>query len=134
MPTSALRWGRIALGGVLAEVILIAAVIPMGIAGSGETAITILAVAGSFLVFVPVAWWLTRSLARPVLHGMLMGAFAAAIYTAVSLLAQLSVPDAPSVPPIYYLGHALKLAGGAAGGSLARRSAAARASTPARAG
>lgn len=133
MATASLRWGRIALGGLLAEVLLIAAVVPMRLAGSGETPITVLAVAGSFLVFVPVAWWLGRSLARPILHGVLMGAAAAAIYMAVGALSQLFVADAPAVPPIYYLGHALKLAGGATGGWLAQRSAAA-AGTPARIG
>jgi hypothetical protein len=66
MTKSALRWGRIALGGFLAELILIVVVIPMRAAGSGETFITAVAVAGSFLVFVPVARWLARGLSRPV--------------------------------------------------------------------
>lgn len=120
---SALRWGRIVLGGFLAEVILIAAVIPMRAAGSSEAAVTVLAVAASFFVFVPVAWWLGRSLARPVLHGALMGATAAALYILLSVLGRLFAPDAPAAPAIYYLAHALKLAGGATGGWLAARSA-----------
>jgi hypothetical protein len=53
------------LGGFLAESGLIAAVIPLRMAGSTEAAITLVAVAGSFLVFAPVAWWLARPLARP---------------------------------------------------------------------
>jgi hypothetical protein len=124
MTSSPLRWGRIVLGGVLAELILIAAVIPMRIAGSSETAITVLAVAGSFLAFIPIAWWLARSLARPVLHGVLMGAVAAAIYLVLQGLGQLFAPEPPAVPLIYYVGHVLKLAGGATGGWLAARSAA----------
>jgi hypothetical protein len=121
MATSTLRWGRIVLGGFLAELILIVAVIPMRLAESSETAITAVAVAGSYVVFVPVAWWLGRSLARPVLHGVLMGAAAAAIYILLAAVGRWFVPDAPPMPFIYYVAHALKLAGGATGGWLAGR-------------
>jgi hypothetical protein len=118
-----LRWGRIVTGGVLGELLLIAAVIPLYAAASTATAITIVGVAGSYVAFVPIAWWLARPLSRPVVHGVLMGATAAAIYMAVSLGSSLFVAGAPPVPPIYYLGHLLKLAGGGTGGWLARRSA-----------
>lgn len=130
MTSSPLRWGRIVLGGVLAELILIAAVIPLRVVGSSETAITILAVAGSFLAFVPVAWWLARSLARPIVHGVLMGAVAAAIYLVMQVLGQLFAPEPPTVPLIYYVAHVLKLAGGATGGWLAARAAASPATAP----
>ena len=40
MATSSLRWGRIVLGGVLAEVALILVVIPMRMLESRESAIT----------------------------------------------------------------------------------------------
>ena len=45
------------LGGFLAELILFVPVIAVNIAGGGEGAITDVAVSGSYLVFVPVAWW-----------------------------------------------------------------------------
>ena len=122
LSTSSLRWGRIVLGGFLAEAILIVVVIPMRLAGSGDTPLTVVAVAGSFLVFLPVAWGLCRSLARPILHGALMGAAAAALYLLLSGLGRIFAPDEPSAPLIYYVAHALKLAGGAAGGWLAQRS------------
>ena len=125
LSTSSLRWGRIVLGGFLAEAILIVVVIPMRLAGSGDTPLTVVAVAGSFLVFLPVAWRLCRSLARPILHGALMGAAATALYLLLSGLGRIFAPDAPPAPLIYYVAHALKLAGGAAGGWLARRSRAA---------
>jgi hypothetical protein len=121
MGAHSIRWGRVLLGGFLAELILFAAVIPLQVAGSGQAAITALAVIGSFMVFVPVAWWLTRPLATPVLHGMLMGAAAAAIYLVLQLGTLLLVEDAPVVPYLYYVAHALKLAGGATGGWLAQR-------------
>jgi hypothetical protein len=121
MAPSSLRWGRILLGGFLAELALIAAVIPVYMTGGGETATTVLAVAGSFFVFLPIAWWLCRSLPRPILHGLLMGAAAAAIYLTLQLLQTMLDPNAPQVPAIYYLAHVLKLAGGATGGWLAQR-------------
>lgn len=123
MATNSLRWGRIVLGGILAEVILILIVIPMRVAAASETAVTDVAVAGSFLAFVPVAWLMTRSLGRAVLHGVLMGAVAALFYTLLAVVGQLFVKDAPPMPFIYYVAHGLKLLGGAAGGWLAQRSA-----------
>jgi hypothetical protein len=96
--------------------------------------VTVVGVGGSFVAFVPVAWWLGRRLARPILHGALMGAAAAALYMAVGFVAQLFVEDAPPVPLIYYVGHALKLAGGSVGGWLAGRSSRVRPGTPAPAG
>jgi hypothetical protein len=128
---SSLHWGRIALGGLLAELLLIVAVIPLLAAGGGESAVITLAVVGSFVALIPVAWWLGRRLARPVLHGALMGAFAAALYTALYLAGQVFDPTVPPMPLLYYLAHVMKLAGGALGGWLAQRSTAA-AGTPAR--
>lgn len=121
MAQSALRWGRILLGGFLAELALIGSVIPVYAAGGSESVVTIIAVAGSFLVFLPIAWWLGRPLDRPVLHGALMGLAAAVIYITISVVSQIVDPNAPAAPFIYYVGHALKLAGGAAGGWLAQR-------------
>ena len=83
------------------------------------------------VAFVPVAWWLGRRLARPILHGVLMGASAAALYTAMFFVGQLFDPTVPAMPSMYYVAPVLKLAGGALGGWLAERSAVA-AGTPAR--
>jgi hypothetical protein len=123
MTHTSLRWGRIVLGGFLAELLLVIAVIPVRAAGGGEDAITMLAVVGSFVAFVPVAWWLGRRLPRPLLHGMLMGAFAAAVYTALFFAGRLFDPTVPAMPLMYYVAHVLKLGGGAVGGWLAQRSA-----------
>src|ERR1051325_9505141 len=103
------RWGRIVLGGFLAELVLFVPVIVANIAGGGERAITIIAVAGSYVVFVPVTWWMCRSLQRPLLHGALMGAAAAAIYTLLFLGGRYFQPDAPPMPFIYYVAHVLKI-------------------------
>ena len=109
------------LGAFLAELVLIVFVIPIRAFGGPESAVTVVAVAGSFFVFVPVAWWLFRSVANPVLHGALMGIAAALMYTLLGLIGQFFVPDAPPTPLIYYVAHVLKVAGGAAGGWFALR-------------
>ena len=123
MEKTSLRWGRIVLGGFLAELLLVVAVIPVQAAGGGEDAVTIVAVVGSFVAFVPVAWWLGRRLPRPVLHGVLMGAFAAAVYTGAFFVGRMFNPAVPAMPLMYYVAHVMKLAGGAVGGWLAQRSA-----------
>jgi hypothetical protein len=116
MAASSIRWGRIVLGGLLAELILVVCVIPIRTFGGPESAVTFIAVAGSFVVFVPVAWWLGRPLSNPVLHGALMGAAAATMYTVLAIVGQYFAPDAQPIPFIYYVAHALKIAGGAVGG------------------
>ena len=120
MANASLRWGRIVLGGFLAEILLILAVIPVYATGGNQTIITTVAVAGSFLAFIPVAWWLARTTSSPVLHGTLMGAAGAAIYILLTVVGRQFDPNAPPAPWIYYVGHALKLAGGATGGWLAK--------------
>ena len=121
MAQLSLRWGRIVLGGFLAELLLIIAVIPVYASQGGQTALNIVAVAGSFAAFIPVAWWLGRTIARPMLHGVLMGAFAAAVYTLMFVVGRQFDPSTPPMPAIYYVAHLLKLAGGAMGGWLATR-------------
>ena len=98
MAQSSLRWGRIVLGGFLAELLLIIAVIPVYATEAGQTVLNVVAVAGSFVVFVPVAWWLGRTIPRPVLHGVLMGAFAAAVYTLMFFGGRWFDPSAPPMP------------------------------------
>ncbi|MEO8465047.1 MAG: hypothetical protein ABI640_06870 [Gammaproteobacteria bacterium] len=121
MGAASIRWGRVALGAFLAELILVVFVIPIRALGGPESAVTVVAVAGSFFVFVPVAWWLFRSAPRPVLQGALMGATAVLLYTLLGLVGQYFAPDSPPIPLIYYVAHVLKVAGGAAGGWFALR-------------
>jgi hypothetical protein len=121
MAATSIRWGRVVLGGFVAELILFLAVIPIYALGGPQSAVTVVAVAGSFLVFLPVAWWLCRPVMQPILHGSLMGAAAAAMYLLIQGGTALFVADAPAVPFIYYVAHVLKLAGGATGGWLAQQ-------------
>jgi hypothetical protein len=126
MANSSLRWGRIVLGGILAELLLIIAVIPIYATGTSESVVTTVAVAGSFIVFVLLAWWLARPTPTPVLHGILMGAVAALIYTLLTIVGRQFNPEAPPTPWLYYVAHLLKLAGGATGGWLSTLRAATR--------
>ncbi len=64
MGATSIRWGRVVLGGFLAELVLVVLVIPIRALGGPESAVTVVAVAGSFFVFVPVAWWLFRYVAH----------------------------------------------------------------------
>ncbi len=121
MGAGSIRWGRVVLGAFLAELILVLFVIPIRVFGGPESALTVVAVAGSFFVFVPVAWWLFRSTANPVLNGALMGVTAALLYTLLVLVGQYFAPDSPPIPFIYYVAHVLKVAGGAVGGWFALR-------------
>jgi hypothetical protein len=50
-----------------------------------------------------------------------MGTFAAAVYMLMFFVGRQFDPATPPMPAIYYLGHLLKLAGGATGGWLATR-------------
>src|SRR5688572_25535110 len=109
MVNASLRWGRIVLGGFLAEILLILAVIPVYATRGNQTVLTTVAVAGSLLAFIPVAWWLTRTTSSPVLHGTVMGAAGAAIYILLTVVGRQLDPNAPPAPWSYYVGHALKL-------------------------
>lgn len=122
MARSKLRWGRIVLGGLLAEFLLIVAVIPLQANEASQDTVTALALVGSFVALLLVAWWLGRACEQPVLHGILMGAAAAALYLGLQVLAELFAPEPPEIPLAYYFAHVLKLAGGAAGGWIAARS------------
>jgi len=133
MANTSLRWGRIVLGGILAEMLLMIAVVVVQAAGGGEDAVTITAVVGSFVAFVPVAWWLGRRLPQPLLHGVVMGAFADVVYTVLFVIGRMFNPTIPAMPLLYYVAHVMKLAGGAVGGWLVQRSAG-MAGSPARVG
>src|SRR5688572_3390965 len=122
MTTQPLLWGRAVLYGLAIEAILIGifiAGLTLGMPAGVDTAI---AVAGSFILPLWFAVILSRRLrARFVLHGVLIGGAAFVIFMAMYAIGRLFQPDAPPQPIAYWIGHALKFAGGALGGAIASR-------------
>ena len=108
-----MHWVRILIGGFLAEAVLILLVIPVAIKW-GQYPLLYLAPAGSLVLCFLCGFWVGRGVkSRFVLHGLLVGAVAMAIYLALTRLE----PE----PWAYVMAHGLKLVGGASGGWLAGR-------------
>ena len=125
MTTTPMLWGRIVVGAVLTEAILIAITIPMR--PFGQTPITYVAVIGSFaLPFLFAMWVGRRASSRRVLHGLLIGVIATAIFLALSEAGRRWGPPTGPQPFAYTIAHGLKLLGGALGGLVVERRARAR--------
>jgi putative membrane protein (TIGR04086 family) len=113
MSNTTIHWGRILLGGLLAEVALILAIVPLR-SHLGDNFMHYTAPPGSFVTCFLAALWVCRRIdSHFVLHGTLVGAVAALIYVALT--------RAQPEPFAYVVAHALKLAGGARGGLVAQR-------------
>lgn len=121
------RWGWIVLAGFVAEVL--GFVVLMGIRvlhGVGPLALDPLSAVGNaafllelFLVFALFAWWVARGARALVFsNGLLVGVAAVLIY---EIVARGSGQSMPPLSAAYLLAHAVKIAGGAAGGWLAAR-------------
>ncbi|HET6931976.1 MAG TPA: hypothetical protein VFI45_16740 [Candidatus Acidoferrum sp.] len=111
--SSGIHWLRALLGGFLAEVSVIALVLPIALL-AGKNTLTYTAPAASLLACFVFAIWVGRRLdSHFVLHGVLVGVAATLIYVALTR-------GAPE-PPAYLIAHALKLIGGASGGLVAAR-------------
>ena len=110
-----MRWGRIIVGGFLAELVLIVVAIP-SLAFGNQTILNWVAVIGSAVTSCGAAVWVTRRVdSRFILHGALTGVTAALIYIA------LIVASGQTQPLIYWVAHGFKIVGGAAGGMFAAR-------------
>jgi hypothetical protein len=108
-----MHWVRILIGGFLAEAALIVLVIPVATKW-GQHPLLYLAPAGSLVLCLLFGFWVGRGVkSRFVLHGLLVGVVATAIYLALTRLE----PE----PWAYVVAHGLKLVGGASGGWLAGR-------------
>jgi putative membrane protein (TIGR04086 family) len=113
MSSATIHWGRIVLGGLLAEVALIVAIVPLGLR-LGDNFLHYTAPPGSFVMCFLGALWVCRRIeSRFILHGTLVGVVAALIYVALT--------RAQPEPFAYIVAHALKLLGGACGGFVAQR-------------
>jgi putative membrane protein (TIGR04086 family) len=113
MSSTTIRWGRILLGGLLAEVALIVAIVPLGLR-LGDNFLHYTAPPGSFVMcFVGALWVCRRIESHFILQGTLVGVVAALIYVVLT--------RAQPEPFAYLVAHALKLLGGACGGFVAQR-------------
>jgi putative membrane protein (TIGR04086 family) len=111
--SAGIHWLRVLLGGFLAEVSVIAIVIPVLLL-FGKQTVPYVALLGSLLACFLFALWVGRRLdSRFVLHGILVGVVATLIYVALTL----GRPE----PLAYLAAHGLKIIGGAAGGLVAAR-------------
>ena len=118
-----LLWGRALLYGLLTEAILTAIFVAGLAGGMAADGATLIALVGSFVLPLLFATILGRRLqARFVLHGVLIGAAAFAIFMMMSVMGRLFQPDAPPQPVAYWVAHAFKFVGGGLGGGIARRS------------
>ncbi|MGA3091934.1 MAG: TIGR04086 family membrane protein [Terriglobales bacterium] len=112
MSTTRIHWGRVLIGGLLAEVALILAIVPLGMR-LGDNFLHYTAPPGSFVMCFLGALWVCRRIeSHFIVHGTLVGVVAALIYVALT--------RAQSEPLAYILAHVLKLVGGACGGFVAQ--------------
>lgn len=117
-----LLWGRAVLYGLLTEAILIVLFIASAALGTSTGVNTVIVLIGSFALPLWFAMILGRRLqARFVLHGLLIGGAAFAIYMTMYVIGRMFQPDAGVQPVSYWIAHALKFTGGAVGGGLAYR-------------
>jgi hypothetical protein len=121
-----LRWWRILLAGVLAEILY--ALFLQFVIGDMMQAFAPVGMAGVLVCMLLGGLWVGRNApTRPVLHGVLVGVAAVAFYFVLVGLALQFAPEAAEPPndampglasAPALLNHALKLVGGALGGLL----------------
>jgi hypothetical protein len=103
-----IQWGRILLAAFLMELALIAVAIPLTLSGASGALDYVIPPASFIATFAITVWLGRRFTSRPILHGVLIGIVGSLMYVALTRAA----PE----PWPYLLAHALKIAGGAAGG------------------
>ena len=115
-----LLWGRAVLYGLLTEASLMVVFIAYLALGMPAAVVTPSVVVGSFVLPLWFATIVGRRLQTQfLLHGLLIGGAAFAIYMAMFAIGHVLQPNAGAQPIAYWIAHALKLAGGAVGGAIA---------------
>jgi len=121
-----IRWVWIVLGAFVAEVLGFAVLMCIRVLhGYGPFALDPLSATGNaaflielFVVFMLFGWWIARGARELVfVNGLLVGVAAVLIYEIVARGSGQSIPLSTQ----YLLAHAVKIAGGAAGGWIAAR-------------
>jgi putative membrane protein (TIGR04086 family) len=121
-----MRWLRSILGGILAEMLVLVLILPVALAvgfdlstgdpSSVPPALNAAIVVASFAAPLLLTQWVARRLTSQfVLHGVLVGFTAFAIYMIPMTL------SGETQPLVYWIAHAMKILGGVAGGVVAAR-------------
>ena len=113
MKPTELRWGRIVLGGFMAELLVFAVVFPTLYLFGQQAFLASILIASAVMPFIFAMWVSRRIDSRFVLHGALVGLVAALIYTALAW--------GQTQPLLYKISHGFKIIGGMAGGIVASR-------------
>jgi hypothetical protein len=113
MQPNGIRFGRIFVGGFLAELVVFAIVFPVLYFFGQRAFLASILIASAAMPFVFAVWVGRHVESRFVLHGGLVGLVAALVYMIVSW----GQPQ----PLLYKIAHGLKVVGGMAGGALASR-------------
>ena len=108
-----IHWGRVLLGGFLAELLVFAIVFPARHFFGQSAFLASILIASAAMPFVFALWVARRIESGFVLHGALVGLVAALIYIGLAW----RQPQ----PALYKVAHGLKIVGGAAGGLVASR-------------
>lgn len=108
-----IHWGRVLVGGFLAELIVFAIVFPVRYLFGQRAFLVSILIASAVLPFIFAVWVGRHIDSRFVLHGALVGVVAALIYMGLAW-------GRPQ-PLLYKIAHGLKLVGGVAGGVIASR-------------
>ena len=112
-----IQWGRVLLAAFLMELVLFAIAVPLYLSGAGRVNFYVVPPVALIATFAVTVWLGRKINSMFVLHGVLIGV--------VGTLMYLGLTRAQPEPWQYWVAHALKVVGGAAGGMvLARRKAA----------
>jgi hypothetical protein len=111
-----LRWGRVIVGGICAELTVFAIVFPVQYLFGQQAFLASILVVSAAMPFVFAIWVGRHVESHFVLHGFLVGVVAAVLY----LVLAWGQPE----PLLYKIAHGLKLVGGLLGGIVAARRAA----------
>jgi len=108
-----LRWGRVLVGGFLAELVVFAIVFPMRYLFGQQAFLASIVLASAAMPFIFALWVCRRVESNLILHGALVGIVAAVFY--------LGLAWGQTQPLLYKIAHGFKVVGGAAGGVVASR-------------
>lgn len=113
MAKSTIHWGRVLVGGFLAELLVFAVVFPARYLFGQRAFLASILIGSAMLPFLFAVWVGRHINSRFVLHGGLVGVVAALIY--------LGLAWGQPQPLLYKIAHGLKVVGGMAGGVVASR-------------